>query len=371
MPPVYWLNGLAGTGKTTIAQTIVDNMKKEQRLGASFFYSRTNESNPKNIFPVLAYELTYKYPDFRLICDQIIYSNPGILYDPPCDQMEKLIIGPLKASAISTVIVIDALDECKDKQTISAIFSALGKISNVKFLITSRPQPHIQECLAHLVESKLVTISNLHEVERSQDIQKFFKEKLPHYEHMYNLYDDPEAKEPYDWPTEIQLESLSNRAAGIFVYANAIMHTLIDDSGQGSPRKRLESQLRLTSEGAEPTPGGPILRSLYMSTLQEAFGHYRPEDCEKVNSILRAIVLPSPITTPSTIAMHLDLDVRDVRRCVESIQALLIFKGGNDDTVKPFHRSFSAVLTDPYLCTDKRFYVPLTVDRNELREKMC
>lgn len=38
-PPVYWLNGLAGTGKTTIAQTIAERAFADGLLGASFFCS--------------------------------------------------------------------------------------------------------------------------------------------------------------------------------------------------------------------------------------------------------------------------------------------------------------------------------------------
>ena len=168
MPPVYWLNGLAGTGKTTIARTIVNKVEEDKRLGASFFYSRWSKKDPENIFPNLAHQLAWMYPEFRVIYDLVLRSNPGIFHDLPRDQMKKLIINPLKTSAISTVIVIDALDECKDEQTVSAIFSALDEISSVKFLIISRPKPHIREHFAHLVESKRVTISNLHEVYRSQ-----------------------------------------------------------------------------------------------------------------------------------------------------------------------------------------------------------
>ena len=41
--PVYWLNGLAGTGKSTIAKTIADRLFADGRLGASFFCSRDFE----------------------------------------------------------------------------------------------------------------------------------------------------------------------------------------------------------------------------------------------------------------------------------------------------------------------------------------
>jgi hypothetical protein len=59
--PVFWLNGLAGTGKSTIAQTIAERIFAEGHLGASFFCSRDFEdrSNLHFIFPTLAFQLAY------------------------------------------------------------------------------------------------------------------------------------------------------------------------------------------------------------------------------------------------------------------------------------------------------------------------
>ena len=64
-PSVYWLNGLAGTGKTTIAQTIAERVFAGGQLGASFFCSRDFEdrSNLQYIFPTLAVQLARKYPE--------------------------------------------------------------------------------------------------------------------------------------------------------------------------------------------------------------------------------------------------------------------------------------------------------------------
>ncbi|KAF8533478.1 hypothetical protein BDD12DRAFT_946368 [Trichophaea hybrida] len=39
-PYIFWLNGIAGTGKSTIARTVANAWHKENRLGASFFFSK-------------------------------------------------------------------------------------------------------------------------------------------------------------------------------------------------------------------------------------------------------------------------------------------------------------------------------------------
>ena len=87
--PVFWLNGLAGTGKTTIAQTIAERMFANGCLGASFFCSRGFEdrSNLKLIFPTLAFQLAQQYPKFRSSLIRFLRSNPDIAHQSLQDQM--------------------------------------------------------------------------------------------------------------------------------------------------------------------------------------------------------------------------------------------------------------------------------------------
>jgi len=64
--PVYWLNGLAGTGKSMITQIVAECLFADGRLGASFFCLRDfkDRSDLRFIFPTLSSQLAYKYPKF-------------------------------------------------------------------------------------------------------------------------------------------------------------------------------------------------------------------------------------------------------------------------------------------------------------------
>ena len=81
--PVFWLNGLAGTGKSTIAQTISERMFASGHLGASFFCSRAFEdrSNIQFIFPTLAFQLAQKYPGFQSLLVPLLQFNPDIIHE--------------------------------------------------------------------------------------------------------------------------------------------------------------------------------------------------------------------------------------------------------------------------------------------------
>ena len=147
---IFWLNGLAGTGKSTIAQTFAETAFADGKLGASFFCSRDfqDRSNLQAIFPTLAFQLARKEPLFRRELLQALKIDPDVARESLCSQMEKLIVEPLKAANIPTLIIIDALDECKDEEPASAILSILSRyvdqIPNVKFFITGRPEPRIR-----------------------------------------------------------------------------------------------------------------------------------------------------------------------------------------------------------------------------------
>ena len=77
---VFWLNGLAGTGKSTISQTFAEMSFADGRLGASFFCSRDFEdrSNLNMIFPTIAFQLAYQYPNFRKELLQVLRISPDV-----------------------------------------------------------------------------------------------------------------------------------------------------------------------------------------------------------------------------------------------------------------------------------------------------
>ena len=178
--PVYWLNGLAGTGKSAIAQTTAERLFACGQLGASFFCSCDfkDRSDLRFRFPTLSFQLAYRYPNFRSVLIPLLQSNPDIGYESLHSQMERLIVAPLKEKGISTVIMIDALDECADDEPQSAILSIIGRlveeIPKVKFFVTGRPEPRIQSGFRLKVLRPLTKIFVLHMVEHftvNADIQ--------------------------------------------------------------------------------------------------------------------------------------------------------------------------------------------------------
>ena len=361
-PPVYWLNGVAGTGKTTIARTIAARIFADGQLGASFFCSRDFEDRRslQLIFPTIAVQLARKYPQFRSTFVRMVRLDPEIAHESLYSQMRKLIVQPLKKANISTVIVVDALDECRDEEPASAILSVLGQfvseIPNVKFLITGRPEPRIQEGFRLPLLAEATDVFVLHDVEPSQvesDIRLFFTHEFSEVVRRRRGLDG--------WPTKDQLDVLCKRAAGLFVYAVATVKFIGKQSV--NPKERLNLLLR-SPDGSEREArtrfnANTTLDSLYTSILKGAFGDEEDADNDpKVRLVLGAMILAANPISSSSIAMLLRLNVdQDVSPLLSSAQSLLIFQEDIDCPVRPFHKSFPDFIIDPDRCTDRRFYI--------------
>jgi len=357
--PVFWLNGLAGTGKSTIAQTASEQVFADGLLGASFFCSRDFEdrSNIKFIFPTLAFQLAHKYPTFRSVLIPLLQSNPDVVHESLCHQMEKLMIEPLRSVDNPMVIVIDALDECKDEEPSSAILSVLGRfvkqVPRVKFFITGRPEPRIKSGFRLPLLENATEVFVLHDVQPSlvnNDIRLFLEHKLSELAERHQLE---------RWPSSEHINLLCRRAAGLFVYAVATVKFL--DSSIHLPRKRLDVIVNLPdrtdAEGKAHIKPNTTLDSLYMSILQMAFSEGDPEVDSRVRSTIGAIVLVVNPLPPSGIAKIIGLDPNEVILFLKLVQSLLVFSEDFNQPVKPFHKSFPDFITDPSRCLDKRFYI--------------
>ena len=298
--------------------------------------------------------------------------------------MKKLIVQPLMESGISTVIVIDALDECKDDQPASALLSVLGRfveeIPKVKFFITSRPEPRILNGIRLLLLAEATDVFVLHEVVPDQvdsDIQLFYKHYFSEIRSRHHWLGN--------WPTKEQLDLLCGRAAGLFVYAMATVRFIGWQLGK-DPKRRLDLLIQSQEgrlEGKTKLRADMTLDSLYATIFHEAFGEDDdPEYDSKVRSVIGALVLATNPLSPSAIAELLGLCLGDIFPLLSSLHSLLILSEEINVPVQPFHKSFFYFITDPSRCSDPRFYIPpdnhihlflhcLKLMGNSLKKNMC
>ena len=91
---MFRLNGLAATGKSTIARTFAEISFADGKRGASFFCSRDFEdrSNLQVIFPTLAFQLAYRYLEFRERLLKVLKASPDVGRESLSSQISKGIV---------------------------------------------------------------------------------------------------------------------------------------------------------------------------------------------------------------------------------------------------------------------------------------
>ncbi|EKM52769.1 uncharacterized protein PHACADRAFT_60666, partial [Phanerochaete carnosa HHB-10118-sp] len=148
---VFLLSGVAGSGKSTIAQSVAQWCSERGYLGASFFCSRDNRacSDIQMIFPTIAYQLGLFFPEFQHKTAEAMKREPHIQTTLVSHQLKRLIVDPLRELPAfpPCAVVIDALDECKDDHATSLIVRALSEcisdLAPLKIFLTSRPVRNI------------------------------------------------------------------------------------------------------------------------------------------------------------------------------------------------------------------------------------
>ena len=361
---VFWLNGLAGTGKSTIAQTFSEISFADGKLGASFFCSRDFEdrSNLQAIFPTLAFQLAHRYPQFRAQLLPVLRDNHDIERESLNSQLEKVIVHPFKQTGISTLIIIDALDECKDKQPASALLSVLSRhvyeIPGVKFFITGRPEPPIREGFRLKLLRPITDVLRLHDVERSsvdEDIKLYLRTYLTEIRETRSDCEFPE-----EWPSSYDIDTLCKMAGGLFIYASTVVKFVTSE--WHLPTERLDLII-LRPQGATHEGGIDLL---YTQILELAFHGADPDEQElysRFRIVVGAVLLvfrPLSRKALSNLLKHCGTPSH-ISTTLRFLHSLLNVPDSEDEPIRVFHNSLPDFLTDRARCKDERFFIDPSV----------
>ncbi|KAF9785244.1 hypothetical protein BJ322DRAFT_1108700 [Thelephora terrestris] len=355
---VFWLNGLAGTGKSTIAQTFSGMVADAGALGASFFCSRDylDRKELKHIFPTLAYQLACRYPAFRERIIRVIKQDPSVARNSLISQLKGLIVDPLSATSITCVIVVDALDECVDDQPASAILSVLGRhvkdLPSVKFFITGRPEPRIRTGFRLPLLEPITQTFLLHEVEPSnvdKDIRLYLQEKLTA---IAKGRSDLDVSDP--WPRDCDLTTLTKKSSGLFIFASTLARFI--ESEHHEPDKRL--QLIINQPDCTAHEGVAGIDPLYTQVLELAFsGIEETEMFTNLRRVLGTVVLAFNPLSREQIAQMLGVDVPHIKTTLRHLHSVLIVPEDDSKEIRVFHKSFPDFLQDPHRCSDPKFLI--------------
>jgi ABC-type dipeptide/oligopeptide/nickel transport system ATPase subunit len=378
---IFWLSGIAGTGKTTVSQSVCAMLKPH--LGAVFFFSRNSAERrrPSSILPTLIYQLAYKRPAIQeAICD-VIAQDPDISMKAVQIQFQKLIsegLMQVRGAGLAPVLfVLDAVDECNKEGGkegglfIPLLVSHLSDLPiRIKIFITSRPEASIQKML--VVPTASATCYVLHEIEKGvvqADIERYLRVEFAIIANNHDL--------AHPWPTHEQLQQLAERADGLFIYASTAIKFVSESI---FPTRSLDMFLEANTHTSHVTYA--TLDNVYMQIIcsipREATGYSSAIFRDVVGAI---VVLQQPMSMQG-LGKLLQVDINIIRGILLPLYSLLDIKS-LDRPIRVFHPSFPDFITNRERCTDTDLLVDvenvhlslsvqcLTTMNNHLKQNIC
>jgi hypothetical protein len=364
---VFWLNGLAGTGKSTVARTVCESLGGH--LGAAFFISRNSleRRTSVRVLNSLVYQLACHDDKMRSCICAALRADPDLAGASLTKQILSLVVGPLRKRTDALeqiVLVLDALDECDKEngyeggQLLPLLVEALIDLPAVRFFVTSRDEDSIGRMFASIVRkrpgaSETVALHNIEKDIVQTDIYAYLSHSFQSIaaewiEHALALSDG--------WPGEQALQELLKRAGVLFIFAATVVRHIRGEPGIGDPGERLRDLLADTQEDASYQYD--MLDRLYRDMLVKATdisignpGRFRLQ----MREVLGALAVAQEPATPSALVELLGLKPTEVDSVLRRVAAVVVLK--TDEPVRLFHPSFRDFISDRTRCKDDALHV--------------
>ncbi|CAE7070896.1 unnamed protein product, partial [Rhizoctonia solani] len=336
---VYWMNGMAGTGKTTIAYSLCERLEAGKQLAASFFCTRTSPEcrEAKRIIPTIAYQLARRFTPFRYSLCQQLKQDPDISTGQLSDQFDLLLKQPLLAAkdklSNTLVIVVDALDECSDSHIVELFLDLLFRSVMelpVKFFVTSRPEPAIRNKMMPESEQSR-SILYLHEIERSlvqADIELYLRDELASIS-----------------PADDDITELAEHAGSLFIYAATAVRYIRPVGKAVNSKARLKAILAVSTQLATSLSA---IDSLYTAILTDALydQEFTHEEQNQMRLVLHiAICACEPILIQTLSALCGLEDKDDAIAALQPLRSVL-HVSDHTELVTTLHASFPDFMFD-------------------------
>lgn len=352
---IFWLNGMAGTGKSTISRTVAQLSSNNDVFGASFFFKRGegNRGRAAFLFTTIAAQLVRRLPCLAPHIREVLVIEPFIHEKPLNDQFQKLILDPLSKNprcwGPNLLIVIDALDECGSEDDMRALIGVLSKAQNtitprVKFFLTSRPELPIRlgfENIGGKYDNLLLAAVPATTI--ALDIELFMRDKLQTIKTDYNLSVSEHRKIAADWPGKDSLQKLIATAIPLFIAAATICRFL-SDRRLGSPHHQLYRLLEYQTikiSGMDMT---------YLPVLDRLTAGLSPRKRQEVLQRFRYLIgsiitLARPLSIRS-LSHLLGISTDAIEDQLDLLHSVLSVPTDLDTPVRLLHLSFRDFLVD-------------------------
>lgn len=331
---ILWLHGLAGSGKSTIANTISARLYELGRLGAFLFFER-DKTDRDAVIHTIAAQLadadtvlrsrigTAIERDRRIVNSHLEKQFADLLRRPIHDAVDSL-VGPM-------VIVIDALDEFGDTSSrqllLNLISDEFTKLpNNFRFFITSRREPDIDSMLSDNPTIKSMSLTDMRD--NTPAIRLYMLSELARIRKVKRM--------PANWPQETDLDGIAEMSEGLFIWASTLSKFLLDTTDPAAQLSRI-----LYSQSNRHAKG---LDNLYATVLTTRNDWGEGLD-ERFRDIMGIVLFCNIPLVDVWVDQFLDLPQdRSCRLVFQDFHCLFDYTPGWP--IIPLHASFCDYLTD-------------------------
>lgn len=369
---IFWLNGMAGTGKSTISRTAAQSFADKGYLKGSFLFKRGegDRSSLSKFFTTIAADLIIREPGTAYFIKEELDTDPAIVSKTAREQFEKLFYGPLAKVATlredqPAVIVIDALDECAVDDDIRLLVHLLSRIENIpirlKILVTSRPDLHPRLAFQDIHGAyQDAILEKVAEPTIRRDINMFLKHELSGIKSNYNKTVPKERQLRDDWPDIAHIQALSELATPLFIFAATACRFISDR--RSSPEKQLLEILSFHRQNTTKQPRHIAqLEATYMPVLHRLIvGLSAAEQDEAIDDFKLVIgplvTLFKPLSA-DTLALLLQIPLNDVALKLDFLHSVLSVPASSAAPVRLMHLSFRDFLVNASSDDARKFRV--------------
>ncbi|KAF8548063.1 hypothetical protein OG21DRAFT_1607113 [Imleria badia] len=339
-PRVCLLTGVAGSGKSAVAHSIARLYDGQKRLGSSYCFSSSNVAtrNPTNLFSTIARDLSDYDPQYKAALLEVVKDNRALRTSTsPFQQLEKLIIEPCQhlCTIGPLVIIVDAVDESGDEVSREQLLQAISKQvadnnlpTNLRFLITARPESDILTALLPGPQIVLKQMSDVPDDVVDGDIHKFIHNSLRQFTQLES-----------SWPNQEWCRLLVGHSQHLFQWASTACGFIKGFGARGLlPCERLKILLQAdNSDGVYP------LDDLYQTVLRQLFTLGSAQhQFRDVMAVVLALKEPLPLPSLSTL-FDGTLNIQGI---ISVMASLLDGVLDGRKPIRPLHTSFRDFLLD-------------------------
>ena len=241
---LFLISGIAGCGKSSVTTSVANLLYQRDCLLGSFFPQRVNKkmSIPVALLHTVAYLVALQHTPYKKALIEALKKDTMIEDQGLSIQFDALLRKPLSEvltiSSMNTsypshwAIVIDALDECYDPQSLSSyITEIVALVPWLKVIITSRPLDDIE---ANLCSAGYMTHIDLFTVDTSEDILRFTQSRFVPGGPLHQLR--PQV-------TEKDIQALAKRSYRLFIWIKTMLSYLDNFSFTHMKLKEMKSIL--------------------------------------------------------------------------------------------------------------------------------